>query len=129
MLRPMVHRILALLSLLVVGFVLPAAGAPMRFCVMNLTFLMADQPCCGCLPDAESGDCEDCECIIGAKVLPDGLIPDGLLVPSVAAIPVSTLKVPTATKVTRLPPISGAPFERGPPPGPPLYLLKRSLLI
>jgi hypothetical protein len=131
-----VHRLKALLMLAIVGFVLPVAGAPQRFCVKAFMVLAPGQDCSACQPTGEpdcgchgaGGDEEPPGCVIGAKVLPDGVSPDAVACPQVPA----ATQPPASLVAGEILVGSGGHSrmaDRGPPPGRPLYLLQRALLL
>lgn len=131
---PVANRLKALLMLAVVGLVLPLAGAPQRFCVKAFTLMAPGQDCsacqgdaCGCHLPVENPQLPGC--IVGAKLLPDGVSPDGVSVPPVLATVLVAPESPTAGEIASVTGCRAPAAERGPPPGTPLYLLKRSLLL
>ncbi len=131
----MARRLKALVMLLIVGFVLPVSGAPQRFCTAYLTWLMPGESCHGCAETSPGCDCHGAPaapgsgCITVEKMLPDAVFPDAPALPALTAAIAPALEVPPVPDLPATLPAGALPPDRGPPPGPPLYLLQRSLLL
>lgn len=128
----MVRRLKALFMLIVFGLVLPAAGAPQRFCVRIQTFIQQDCCCqqkhCGQCPDEKSP--VKPSCVSAAKVFPDGVNPDQLSIPALTAVMAPAFVLPEPVEIHLTPRASVSPRDRAPPGNPPpLYLTHRSLLL
>lgn len=128
----MARRLKALFMLLVFGLVLPAAGAPQRFCARALTFIQQD--CC--CPAEHCGDCPDEKapvkptCVSSAKVFPDGVNPEQASLPAIAALILPDFALPEPVEIQLSPAARVAIRDRAPPGfPPPLYLTHRSLLL
>lgn len=127
----MADRLKALLMLLVFGLVLPAAGSPQRFCNRSLTFIQQD--CC--CQKKHCGECPDDQkpakpsCVSAAKVVPDGVNPDQIAVPAICALLLPPFVLPAPVEIHLTPVACPASRDRAPPPGLPLFLTHRSLLI
>jgi len=132
----MSRRMKAWLMFLILGLVLPMAGAPLRYCLCAHTVVMADESCCDCEDEAACDCHQDCPnppaqptCKVALKLLPDALPQFDVALPAPLAVdlpPVWFVHVPTpalAVSAVEL------PHDRGPPLGPPLYLRHRCLLL
>lgn len=132
----MLRRLKAWLMLLILGLVLPVAGAPLRYCLCSHTIVQTGAECCDCEEDAPC-DCHDpCShkpvppsCNVAFKLVPDALPSLDFVTPPPVVVdlpPVMFLAPgPIATGIL----IVDHPRERGPPAGPPRYLRNLALLL
>lgn len=126
----------AWLMFLVLGLVLPLAGAPLRYCLCAQTVVVDDDSCCSC-EDEHGCDCDqECphppevpSCTVTLEVLPDAIpqCDHALPAPLVAEVPTPAFELPVAIVTVNTP--FDQTHDRGPPTGPPLYLRHRSLLL
>ena len=127
----MTRRLKALFMLLVFGLVLPAAGAPQRFCAREFTFV--HQSCCS------AKHCKDCPdekapvkptCFVAAKVVPDGVNPQQVDLPPLSTFFLPAFVLPEPLEIQLVSFAGDTRRDRAPPGKPrPLYLTHRSLLI
>lgn len=132
----MSRRMKAWLMLLVLGLVLPVAGAPFRYCLCVNAIVQAGSECCDC-EEESSCDCHDkCphapvqpSCTVALKPVPDGVPTVDFVTPLPVVVdlpPVAFLAPPAPAMDT---PAPESPRERGPPAGPPRYLRILTLLL
>lgn len=139
----MTRRCKAWLMVLVLGLVLPLAGSPLRYCLCDNMLLLAGAPPCPCDAEAADADCSrDCceeqqhpappqpDCMVTLRLLPEALPQANLALPApvVADLPPPVFAAPETPVVPQV--VADLPRDRGPPPpGPPIYLRDRSLLL
>jgi hypothetical protein len=132
----MSRRLKACLMLLVLGLLLPVAGAPLRYCLCVNAIVQPGSECCDC-EEEQSCDCHGkCphapsppSCSVAFKLVPDSVPFAGFATPIPVAVdlPPATFlaPVPIPTEVPDL----NRPRERGPPSEFPLYLRNLSMLL
>jgi hypothetical protein len=135
----MSRRHKAWLMVLVLGLVLPLAGSPLRYCLCDNMLLLAGTPPCPCDAEAADADCGEeqqhpapaqPDCMVSLRLLPEALPQADPALPSpvVADLPPPVFAAPETPLVPQV--VADVPRDRGPPPpGPPIYLRDRSLLL
>ncbi len=121
----------------VLGFVLPLAGAPLRYCLCAHSLLLATDASDSCCDETPKGCCKEehpapakKNCMVSVKVLPDAVFQSHFHLPAplVTALPPAVFSVSVAPLVA----VEAVnwPCDRGPPlAGPPRYLRHCSLLL
>ena len=131
---PMSVRWKAWLMLLVVGFALPGAGAPLRFCMQSRVVVSAEESCSGC---AEVNDCchrgdgspQAPGCQTGLKLLPDATPQGGFVLPAPVVMDLPPCMMPAPCELPLTGVVGLRARDRGPPDPLPLYLRLEMLLL
>jgi len=118
-------RLRALLMLLIVGLVLPAAASPHFFC-MEAGAFMHPSDCCDC---SEEHRPEPPCCVAAPKPMPDALNANGLTMPAPFYIIAPAFELPPLLEIPAVVSVLAWPRDRGPPGDVRLYLLRHSLLL
>lgn len=131
----MSRRLKAWLMVLVLGLVLPVAGAPLRYCLCAQAIAAAGEACC-CCEDDPACDCHsECPhaptqptCSVVLKLLPDAVPHCDLAVPTPLVFDLPSAGFATARVLPQASPVRARIHDRG-PPGPPRYLRHCAMLL
>jgi hypothetical protein len=124
----------AWLMLLVVGFVLPVAGAPLRFCMESCVMVATGDDCTGC-PEETDRDCHQDKspqtpgCVAGMKLLPDATPQVDFALPAPVVMELLPWALPAPVEMPLAKLANDRSRERDPPDPLPLYLRLESLLL
>lgn len=125
----------AWLMLLVVGLVLPAAGAPLRFCMQSRVAVDVGNSCSGCIAETDccchqSGEGPQAPGCVGAlKLLPDATSQGDFVLPAPVVIDLLPWAMPVPMGMPVIGLAESRARERGPPSAMPLYLRLALLLL